>query len=305
MTALLSDRALRDRLSDKLRDQGAAKYRVGCDCTRLGGARCHSRRVAPRARRRGCTSRCPPRASAAPSVLAGILFPAANSQARSVTRTNDSMAAGAAWMVGFKVTERALTLVSTLILARILVPADFGVVAMAMSIVATLEVLTSFSMDVAIIQRADVDRGHLDTAWTFNLIFGAAIALALVVLARPAAEFYRNPQLVPVMCVLGVGWLAQGAREHWTRGLQARARLQEGYLVPIRQEGRHLRHHHHAGVVVAQLLGAGRRHRGREDHLRRHQLQGASLSPAAVADGRARSARIQPLVGRQQRALLP
>jgi lipopolysaccharide exporter len=124
--------------------------------------------------------------------------------------TKGKMAAGAAWMVAFKLTERTLTLVSTIVLARLLVPADFGVVAMAMSIVATLEVLTAFSIDVALIQRADVERGHLDTAWTFNVIFGAAIALTLFVLAEPTAAFYRHPELVAVMRVLAIGWLVQG-----------------------------------------------------------------------------------------------
>jgi O-antigen/teichoic acid export membrane protein len=120
------------------------------------------------------------------------------------------MATGAAWMVAFKFTERTLTLVSTVVLARLLVPADFGIVAMAMSIVATLEVLTSFSMDVAIIQRPNVERSHLDTAWTFNVIFGVLVALLLVVVARPTAAFYREPNLVAIMCLLAVGWLAQG-----------------------------------------------------------------------------------------------
>ena len=127
-----------------------------------------------------------------------------------MTSTKRRMVAGAAWMVAFKATERSLTLISTIVLARLLLPADFGIVAMAMSIVATLEVLTSFSLDVAIIQRADVERKHLDTAWTFNVVFGALIALMLVVLAHPTAVFYREPNLVPVMYALAVGWFAQG-----------------------------------------------------------------------------------------------
>jgi O-antigen/teichoic acid export membrane protein len=127
-----------------------------------------------------------------------------------MTTTTHRMAAGAAWMVAFKVTERTLTLVSTIVLARLLLPADFGIVAMAMSIVATLEVLTSFSLDIAIIQRADVERAHLDTAWTFNVVFGVLIALMRVVLAHPTAAFYREPNLVPVMYALAVGWFAQG-----------------------------------------------------------------------------------------------
>ena len=45
------------------------------------------------------------------------------------------MAKGAAWMVLFKLAERSLSLVSVVVLARLLVPADFGLVAMAMSII--------------------------------------------------------------------------------------------------------------------------------------------------------------------------
>ena len=127
-----------------------------------------------------------------------------------MSSTTGRMAKGAAWMVAFKATERTFSLISTVVLARLLLPADFGIVAMAMSIVATLEVLTSFSMDVAIIQRANVERAHLDTAWTFNIVFAALVAIMLIVLAQPTAVFYREPNLVPVMCALAVGWLAQG-----------------------------------------------------------------------------------------------
>ncbi|MBP6355625.1 MAG: oligosaccharide flippase family protein, partial [Nitrosomonas sp.] len=50
--------------------------------------------------------------------------------------TGRQIAKGAGWMVLFKFTERGLGLISTLILARLLVPHDFGVVAMAMSVIA-------------------------------------------------------------------------------------------------------------------------------------------------------------------------
>jgi O-antigen/teichoic acid export membrane protein len=51
------------------------------------------------------------------------------------------IASGAAWMVMFKFVERSIGLVSTVVLARLLVPADFGLVAMAMAIVALVELI--------------------------------------------------------------------------------------------------------------------------------------------------------------------
>ena len=49
---------------------------------------------------------------------------------------NQRMAVGAAWMIGFRLVDRGIGLVSTLILARLLVPADFGLLAMATSFIA-------------------------------------------------------------------------------------------------------------------------------------------------------------------------
>ena len=124
--------------------------------------------------------------------------------------TGRQIAKGAAWMVLFKFTERGLGLISTIILARLLIPQDFGVVAMAMSVIAVLELMGAFSFDVALIQNANAGRDHYDTAWTFNVLFALASALLLVVLALPMAIFYAEPRLEYVMYWLAVGMAVQG-----------------------------------------------------------------------------------------------
>jgi PST family polysaccharide transporter len=120
------------------------------------------------------------------------------------------MTHGAMWMISFKLIERSIGLVSTLLLARLLVPADFGLVAMAMSVVAVLELMGAFSFDVALIQRSNAERVHYDTAWTFSVGFGALCAILLLVLAYPAAHFYREVRLPGVMAVLALGALIEG-----------------------------------------------------------------------------------------------
>jgi len=113
-------------------------------------------------------------------------------------------------MVLFRLVERSLSIVSTIILARLLVPADFGLVAMAMSVVALIELASAFSLDVPLIQRSSPTRDHYDTAWTFKLLMGAGCGLAIALLAHPAATFYSEPRLVSVMLALSVGWVLQG-----------------------------------------------------------------------------------------------
>ena len=114
-------------------------------------------------------------------------------------------------MVLFKLVERSLGLVSTLILARLLSPADFGVVAMALSFIFMAELLTAFGFDVALIQNQNATNAHYSTAWTGNLLLGLSITVLMLVLALPIANFYRRPELVWVVCALAFGPLLTGA----------------------------------------------------------------------------------------------
>jgi O-antigen/teichoic acid export membrane protein len=124
--------------------------------------------------------------------------------------TMKKMASGAIWMVLFKFVERGLGLISTLILVRLLTPNDFGVVAMAMSFVALLELLSAFGFDIALIRQRDANRSHYDTAWTFNVILGAIIAIVMVALSGQLATFYREPALAGIVSVLAIGAFVQG-----------------------------------------------------------------------------------------------
>lgn len=113
-------------------------------------------------------------------------------------------------MIVLRLCDRLLGLVSTLVLARLLVPSDFGLIAMAMSFIALIELASAFSFEIALIQRADPARAHYDTAWTLNLGFALFCALTTAALSPFAAHFYSEPRLVGVMAALAAGWAVQG-----------------------------------------------------------------------------------------------
>ena len=119
---------------------------------------------------------------------------------------NQRMAKGIVWMVAARLMDRSIGIVSTLLLARLLVPGDFGLVAMATAIGGILDLLGAFSFDMALIQNANAQRRHYDTVWTFNAIFGVVCTLALIGLAIPAAAFYSEPRLTAVMYVLSISY---------------------------------------------------------------------------------------------------
>lgn len=117
------------------------------------------------------------------------------------------MSRGVAWMAVFKVAERLIGLASMTVLARLLVPADFGLVVLATSMVALLELLGAFGLDTALIRQADATSRHYDAVWTFNLVFGVAVAAAAACLAPAAAWLYGDPRLVDVLLVLALARL--------------------------------------------------------------------------------------------------
>ncbi len=113
-------------------------------------------------------------------------------------------------MVALRLSVTGLGFLSTVILARLLVPADFGLIALGTSMLAALDLLTSFRFDVALIQNQSATREDYDSAWTLDLILGATLAVMLCVVAVPAAKFYNEPRLAPVIVVLACTELLDG-----------------------------------------------------------------------------------------------
>ena len=122
------------------------------------------------------------------------------------------MARSAAWMIGLRLADRSIGLVSVLFLARLLAPADFGLVAMGTVILGALEAVSAFGFEMALIKRQAKDRARWDSAWTLNVIIGAVNAGVMAALAPAAAVFYGEPRVTHVMLVLSASALVSGMR---------------------------------------------------------------------------------------------
>lgn len=120
------------------------------------------------------------------------------------------IAVGSAIMVAKRWAVRLLSLVSTMILARLLAPADFGLLALALSFSMLFEVLAEFNFDLALIRKSDVDDSHYHTAWTLNVIGNTAIALALALAAPLLAAAAKAPDATLVLQVIALCFFFDG-----------------------------------------------------------------------------------------------
>ena len=112
------------------------------------------------------------------------------------------IAKGAAWVIFCRALTRGISVISIVILARLLSPEDFGIMALAMAMIAVMELAGNFSFDVTLIQKQDAADEHYNTVWTLGLIFQTAIALLLVASAFPLAAAFDEPQLAYALIAL-------------------------------------------------------------------------------------------------------
>jgi lipopolysaccharide exporter len=105
-------------------------------------------------------------------------------------------------MIGARLAERALGFASIACLARLLTPADFGLVAMAGSVAGFIEVFSAFGFDWALVRHPAPTRAHYDSAWSLRLLLGLLTAAALIAAGPLAAAFYKQPATASLLTVL-------------------------------------------------------------------------------------------------------
>lgn len=121
-----------------------------------------------------------------------------------------SPARGAILVVGMRWIDRLIGVVSTLILARLLLPADFGIVAMASVVVGLVDTLLDLGVGSALVQNKNAGRDEYDTAWTLRLAQAGCAAIIIWIAAPWAAEYFRDPRVANVVAVMAVTILIGG-----------------------------------------------------------------------------------------------
>ena len=114
---------------------------------------------------------------------------------------------GAAWAYGSYVGGRVLVLASTALLARLLAPAEFGLVALALIFIALLETVADLGLSQSLVIVRDDVLEHADTVFTASVLVGTGLACATAAIAPLAALFFDEPELVGLLPVLGANFL--------------------------------------------------------------------------------------------------
>src|SRR3984893_3071591 len=104
-----------------------------------------------------------------------------------------------------------LNLVSTMILARLLTPRDFGLVAMVMTVTSFLRVFKDAGLSIATVQREKITHAQVSNLFWINIVVSTVSTLLLVAAAPVVARFYHIPRLVNITLFLSVTFIISGS----------------------------------------------------------------------------------------------
>jgi lipopolysaccharide exporter len=115
-----------------------------------------------------------------------------------------SAAAGLAWnYVGIAVRSLSGLLIG-IVLARLLGPKPFGVIAIAFLIAGFANLIADFGFNLALVQREGLQEEDIGFSFTFQLLVGCVLGASCIALARPLAGFFREPSATPVIRSLAI-----------------------------------------------------------------------------------------------------
>ena len=112
---------------------------------------------------------------------------------------------GVMWSYASLAGVRLLVLASTAVLARLLTPHEFGLVELALIFTTVFDALRDLGFNQALIvaKPEEVDR-EAETAFRFTLLIGVVLAAVVAAISPLAADFFRQPELLALLAVLGL-----------------------------------------------------------------------------------------------------
>lgn len=116
------------------------------------------------------------------------------------------------WRFAERIAAQGVSFIVQLVLARILMPEDYGTVALIVVITNILQVFVDSGMGNALIQKKDADNVDFSTVFYFNVVICIVVYLILFFLSPLIASFYGRPEMTEMLRVAGIVILISGVK---------------------------------------------------------------------------------------------
>lgn len=140
---------------------------------------------------------------------------------------------GGVTTIGAQGVKLLLQVLSTAVLARLLTPADFGLIGMVTVVVNFAGMFKDAGLSMATIQKEEITHEQVSTLFWINVVISAFLGLCVLVSSPLVAWFYGKPELAPVTAVLSISFIVSGLTIQHQALQRRRMRFGELALIQI------------------------------------------------------------------------
>jgi PST family polysaccharide transporter len=141
----------------------------------------------------------------------------------------------------------ALQMGSTIVLARVLTPEDYGLVGMTSAATGFIEIFKDLGLSDATVQRADINHQQVSTLFWINCVVGLGLTVLVLAIAPWVASFYNEPRVTGIMNALSINFLLTSLAAQHTALLKRQMRFSTLAIINVFSMT--------TGVIVAVIAG--------------------------------------------------
>lgn len=114
---------------------------------------------------------------------------------------------GIRWVALARVAKQLFQFITILVLARILQPEDFGLLAAAMLVLGFLNIFRDLGLAASIIQKKNPSQSLISSLFWISIFVGIIFAILLIFIAVPISEFFNSSELIPILQILTLNFI--------------------------------------------------------------------------------------------------
>lgn len=126
--------------------------------------------------------------------------------------TKNNIISSLFWKFAERIGAQGVNLIVSIVLARILAPEDYGIVALVTIFITISNVFIENGFSTALIQKKDADDLDFSSVFYCNMLISIILYIIIFFLSPFVARFYDNMKLIPVLRILAISVLFSGVK---------------------------------------------------------------------------------------------
>ena len=141
-----------------------------------------------------------------------------------ITNVKEKVISSLIWKMMERIGTQGVQFVVQLILARLLLPEDYGILAITTIFISIANVFIQTGFTTSIVQKKEIDEEYTSSMFYLMLIIAIILYMVLFLISPIIASFYNEPRITPIIRILGISLI-------WSNNFSTKCNIITKYAV--------------------------------------------------------------------------